>query len=168
MIDCISMYQPWAQWVALGWKTIETRRHNKLACLARRGKRIVIQAADRWDPHWQAKSFEFLNDEQFNETWSAEKDNKWPRGALICTVDVVGHMENMISNEINNQEALCDIGGLCGLFLKDVYRFNPIPWKGHQGIMKVPEGVIAHASKHAHMLHLLNWQTLDERMRPHR
>ena len=144
MIDCISMYQPWAQWVALGWKTIETRRHNRLACLARRGDRIVIHAAQKWDPYWQTKSFQFLNDEQFKKTWAAEKDDSWPRKAIICTVFPKAHE---ILYDMDSKKALCDCqwGDLFGLVLKDVRSFTPIPWKGHQGIMKIPEEVIAHA-----------------------
>ncbi len=42
MIDCISMWQPWATWVEKEWKKVETRRHERLACLARRAKRIAI------------------------------------------------------------------------------------------------------------------------------
>jgi len=144
MIDCISMYQPWAQWVALGWKPIETRRHNKLACLARRGRRIVIHAADKWDSEWWIKSREFITSDRRQITM-AEKD-RWPRGALICTVfpTELSRLSSVMSNL-----ALCDCSGndLYGLILKDAQRFDPIKWSGHQGIMKVPEEVIEKAVK---------------------
>ena len=44
-IPCISLWQPWASLIALGWKTVETRGHNRFACLA--GRRIAIPAAGR-------------------------------------------------------------------------------------------------------------------------
>ncbi|MEO8205996.1 MAG: hypothetical protein ABI615_07430 [Chthoniobacterales bacterium] len=43
----ISLWQPWAQFVALGWKTIETRTHTRFNSLV--GQRIAIQAAQKWD-----------------------------------------------------------------------------------------------------------------------
>lgn len=36
-IKCISMWQPWAWWVMRGWKTIETRTHNRFKGLAGSG-----------------------------------------------------------------------------------------------------------------------------------
>lgn len=145
MIDCISMYQPWAQWVALGWKTIETRRHNKLACLARRGKRIVIHASDKWDIDWCLKANDFLTQHQFNMT-AYQGFEFWPRGALICTVKIHGHWQ---LGSPASHLALCDCSGgdLFGLTLQAVQRFDPIKWKGHQGIMKIPDEVIEKATR---------------------
>jgi hypothetical protein len=143
MIDCISMWNPWAQWVALGWKTIETRRHARLEALI--GFRIAIHAAQKWDPDWREKSKGFLSDERYYHTMKHFK-NGWPRGALVCTVlvrrgrwipDCQGELTDL------NKAALCDVRGLHCLFLEDVHRFEPISWTGHQGIMKVPEEVIS-------------------------
>ena len=145
-MDCVSMYQPWAQWVALGWKTIETRRHNKLACLARRGKRIVIHAAGKWDPHWREKADPYLEHRQYYDTVEAQRVNIWPRGALICTVFPAEHAR---LSSVMSPLALCDCSGndLFGIVLGDVQRFAPIKWTGHQGIMKVPDEVIERAIK---------------------
>lgn len=144
MIDCISMWNPWAMWVEKEWKKIETRRHNKLACLAQRRKRIVIHAADKWDPDWKKRAMDYLSDEQYVITGVSEwKDgpNAWPRGALVCTVFPKEHRQLIWSD---SQQALCECGynDLFGLVLEDVQRFDPIPWKGHQGIMKIPEEVL--------------------------
>lgn len=43
----ITLYQPWATWIVRGWKTIETRTHNKFACLI--GKTILIHAGQKTD-----------------------------------------------------------------------------------------------------------------------
>ena len=38
----ITLYQPWATWIMRGWKTIETRTHNRFKSLD--GKTILIHA----------------------------------------------------------------------------------------------------------------------------
>lgn len=126
-------------WVALGWKTIETRRHARLACLVHRRKRIAIHAAKKWDLDWIKKASLYLADWQYEETVRNRYD--WPRMALICTVLPDEHRRLIRSD---SQHALrdCSKEDLFGLVFNDVQRFDPIPWKGHQGIMKVPEEVI--------------------------
>jgi hypothetical protein len=47
VISVISLWQPWAQWVSIGLKSIETRLHPRFASLV--GQRIAIHAAARWD-----------------------------------------------------------------------------------------------------------------------
>lgn len=143
-IDCISMWQPWAMWTALGWKTAETRRHNRLACLAQRKRRIAIHAANKWDPDWKEKARPFLTNDQLDETVSAQLYDIWPRKAIICTVFPDEHRRLVWSD---SNQALCECGynDLFGLILEDIELFDPIPWKGHQGIMKVPEEVIRNA-----------------------
>ena len=153
MIDCISMWQPWATWVEKEWKKTETRRHNRLACLAKREKRIAIHAAQKWDPDWRDKAGDWLSSEQYDETDEAEFNflhieqyGVWPRGALICTVFPAEHAR---LSSVMSPLALCDCSGndLYGIVLEDVQRFRPIKWTGHQGIMKVPEEVIERAKE---------------------
>lgn len=43
----ITLWQPWATWVVLGWKTIETRLHPRFASLA--GQVIGIHAGLKFD-----------------------------------------------------------------------------------------------------------------------
>lgn len=146
MIDCISMWQPWATWVEKEWKKTETRRHKRLACLARRRKRIVIHAADKWDPDWREKAELFLSPDQSIETQDAQRGDLWPRKALICTVFPKEHRQLIWSD---SQDALCEcsFNDLYGLVLQDVLRFDPITWSGHQGLMKIPDGVVPEKSK---------------------
>lgn len=42
ILPVITLYQPWATWIMRGWKTIETRTHNRFACLNH--KTILIHA----------------------------------------------------------------------------------------------------------------------------
>ena len=46
-LTVISLWRPWCFWVMLGWKTIETRTHDRFANMM--GKRIGIHAAQKWD-----------------------------------------------------------------------------------------------------------------------
>lgn len=48
-MKCISLYQPWASAIAYGWKTIETRTHERFRGLV--GERIGIHAGKKWDKH---------------------------------------------------------------------------------------------------------------------
>jgi hypothetical protein len=53
-IPIISLWQPWAQWVALGWKLIESRTHNRFKSLLT--KRIGIHASAKWDAEWSMQA----------------------------------------------------------------------------------------------------------------
>jgi len=44
-LPAITLWQPWATWIALRWKTIETRPHPHLARLA--GFRVALHAGKR-------------------------------------------------------------------------------------------------------------------------
>ena len=136
----ISLWQPWAQWVALSWKTIETRTHNRFASLV--GQRIAIHAAQKIDWVWRDKAR--LSNEQFLWTFGNMLD--WPRGAVVCTAQVIEHAR---LSAVMSPLALCDCSGndLFGLVLEDVQRFDPIPWKGNQFPFTVPDEVIEKAVK---------------------
>jgi hypothetical protein len=47
ILPVITLYQPWATWIMRGWKTIETRTHNRFACL--KNKEILIHAGQTTD-----------------------------------------------------------------------------------------------------------------------
>ncbi len=65
-MPCISLWQPWAQWIALGWKTIETRTHARFAGLE--GRRIGIHAAAKWDKQAIDAARPYLTAAQLAET----------------------------------------------------------------------------------------------------
>lgn len=139
----ISLWQPWAQFVALGWKTIETRTHQNFASLA--GRRIGIHAALMWDTQWLRHAGPYMTKEQIEET--DKFDRSATGGRILCTAHVTGHRS---LDEPDSQAALisCHIrdrfGGACslpryGLLLKDVKRLaDPFKIKGKQGIFYVP------------------------------
>src|SRR5689334_13020773 len=66
----ITLYQPWATWIMRGWKTIETRTHNKFSRLE--GKRILIHAGLTTDadainnPYLTKQQLSFNPDEMIN------------------------------------------------------------------------------------------------------
>jgi hypothetical protein len=126
-LPIITLWQPWAQWVALGWKTIETRKHKKFASLV--GKRIGIHAALRWDDAALDLAGEFLTPAERSATTEFLRVG----GAVICEAFVREHRE---LNTLDNRDALIDCMHITryGLILKDVRIIEAIPQKGKQGI----------------------------------
>src|SRR5687767_2133477 len=59
----ITLYQPWATWIMRGWKTIETRTHDRFKSLA--GKIILIHAGKTTDAN--AAHNPYLTIEQIKE-----------------------------------------------------------------------------------------------------
>lgn len=137
-MKAITLWQPWATWIAIGWKTIETRRHMRFTSLV--GCRIAIQAAQKWDPQWVVTATPFLTEEQWATTSLARLNNKWPRGALVCTV-VVDHMVRAVGRRDDwGKLAMCDVAGKICYFLSDIKPLpHPVPFKGWQGIFNVPD-----------------------------
>jgi hypothetical protein len=148
-IPCISLWQPWAQFIALGWKTIETRTHERFASLV--GKRIGIHAAERWDKNWQALAGPWLTGQQIEIVNRRKVD--WPfwRGVVVCTATVDMHKP---LNYGDSQSALIDcsysfdgeiIPRRYGLLLSNVKEttFPQIRTAGKQGIFYVPESICA-------------------------
>jgi hypothetical protein len=133
-IQVISLWQPWASWVAWGWKTIETRTHNKFRNLA--GKRIAIHAAKRWDEDWHKLAHKFLSESQVEHTLSARP---LPFGEIICTVFVT---EFIPLNGHHSKSSLidCEHTERFGLVLgPDIQNLRPIPELGRQGIWTIPK-----------------------------
>lgn len=123
----ISLWNPWAIWVGLGWKTIETRTHRRFASLV--GKRIGIHSALKWDDTALETAAPFLSWTQLYETEKMLKIG----GAICWTVYVTEYRE---LDPLDNARALIDCTHVTryGLFLKDVEAIEVIPCKGKQGI----------------------------------
>lgn len=132
------MHQPWASWVALGWKTIETRTHIRFRNLT--GQTIGIHAAKRWDNEWFIKSFNYLHVE-FKLRTEEDLSINAPRGFLIATAYV---NEFRLLNKKDSDKALCycDDNDLFGLVLSNIARIEPIPMKGLQGIFNYDGEII--------------------------
>jgi hypothetical protein len=127
IMPVISMYGPWANWVGLGWKTIETRTHNRFKSLA--GKRIGIHKTLRWDDGAIDLARPFLDECQIAHT----RTFLHLGGAIFWTAFVKEHRE---LDPLDNKAALIDCTHVTryGLFLEDVQMIEMIPCNGKQGI----------------------------------
>jgi hypothetical protein len=126
-IPVISLYGPWANWVALGWKTIETRTHPRLKSLV--GKTIGIHVALKWDDDALEAAAPFLSQFQISRTQQFLRVG----GGIICTAFAYDHRE---LDSLDNGSSLIDCTHLTryGLFLRDIRPIEVIPAKGKQGI----------------------------------
>jgi len=126
----ITLWQPWATWVILGWKTIETRTHNRFKCLA--GQTIGIHAAKKYDANASSWATPWMSDDEM--LWYTRLD--YSEGVLLGTVDVV--CAGKLSG-VDSWNAMIDCNestyARYGLRLRNPVIFNiPIPVKGKQGI----------------------------------
>ena len=126
-IPVISLWMPWANWVSLGWKSIETRTHKRFASLV--GKRIGIHASLRWDNGAINAARPYLTQVQ---VLRAEKSLRIG-GAIICTA-IVSDFRPL--TEEDEQDALIECRSVqrYGLVLTDIRQIEAIPCKGKQGI----------------------------------
>lgn len=123
----ITLYQPWATWIIRGWKTIETRTHNRFASLC--GKTILIHAGMTTDSSDLAKKNRFLSTSQILQDPDEMINGFILGGAYVYQSRKLGALDQ--------QAALidCVITERYGLFLSKIKRFdNPIPVKGEMGI----------------------------------
>lgn len=81
-IPVISLWMPWANWIMLEWKKIETRTHRRFAGLA--GKRIGIHASQKWDDSAIQRALPYLTGEQIDKTQNFLRIG----GAIIGTIYV--------------------------------------------------------------------------------
>jgi hypothetical protein len=119
--------------VAYGWKTIETRLHDRFRHLV--GQRIGIHAAKRWDPSAQRAARDYLTSEQLNDPgWYFPNPR---RGRLIATAMVA---ESRRLRDADSAAALIDCGCTLryGLLLTQTRPIaKPIPMVGRQGVWTI-------------------------------
>jgi len=129
-MKAITLIQPWASWIALGWKSIETRRHRLFASLV--GTRIAIHAGKKWDVAWFARASAYLTAEQTYRTEDLRRGG--PRGAIVCTASVTDFRR---VQQIDSPAAMCNCrhGTLYGLLLADIHVLRePMPARGRLGV----------------------------------
>jgi hypothetical protein len=122
-IPVITVHQPWASLIIEGYKTIETRTHDRFKCLV--GKRIGIHAS-----------------KQIRCCAASVRSNLgyYPRFEPIhgCILGTAWVADFRSLREEDHWKALLhekECRGRYGLFLTDIKKFdNPIPAKGQQGI----------------------------------
>lgn len=137
LMPVISLWMPWANFVSLGWKTIETRKHTRFASL--KGRRIGIHASLKWDDTALDLAGEYLTEAQRIGTRNFLRLG----GGIICTAYVEDHRE---LDPLDNHRALIDCTHITryGLILSDIRELETIiPCKGKQGIFYVPELPVA-------------------------
>jgi len=136
-IPVLTLWQPWATWIAWGWKTIETRTHNKFASLL--GKRIAIHAGQKIDRNAEHTSRFCIPPRHILDMGQMAK-LPWKtgepkhRGSVIATAEVSEIIP--CCNTLHTSPSLVfEVEGLVGYTLKNVRAFpEPIPAKGKQGI----------------------------------
>jgi len=143
----ISLHQPYATFIAMKWKKIETRYHSRFKCLV--GERIAIHAAKKVVP---ITSFmcECL---PLNGTYhdivkinNIVRFMEMCRGKILCTALVTRarwapNIDFDFRKEWNKQ-AMCEVAGKFLLFLDEIEPIDPIPFRGHQGIFNVPDELL--------------------------
>lgn len=130
VMRAISLWQPWAQWVMIGWKPIETRKHARFKGLVL--QRIGIHAAAKWDTDWKRAAGPYLTPEQISITERFKKVG----GRILGTV-FVRDVSWLTPDAAPKALIECASIRRFGLILSEPQRFEPpITAKGLQGIFK--------------------------------
>jgi len=127
----ISLHRPWADWVALGWKKIETRTHSRFKKLA--GGVIAIHASKTWDLNWERAANNYLTPNQ--REFTKEVLPKWDwSGKIICYV-FVERFGRCLPSDSRDAMIECFPTIREGLWLSGVTQLSePIEIRGMQGI----------------------------------
>lgn len=123
---CITLYQPWATWIMRGWKTIETRTHNKFKSLI--GKEILIHAGNKTDGSDLTTKNKYLTPLQI-----AWRPDEMVNGYILGSAYV---KDFRLLHPADAKEALIECFTIrYGLFLTKIREFDePILCKGEMGI----------------------------------
>lgn len=120
----ITLYQPWATWIMRGWKSIETRTHNRFSCLV--NKTILIHAGKQTDGN--AIKNPYLTKEQL-----LHNPDEMINGYILGSV-FVNDFRELTTNAEQRSLIECTTKRY-GLFLEKIDRWKiPIPEKGEMGI----------------------------------
>ncbi len=132
----ITLWQPWATFIKLEWKKIETRPHDKFRSLF--GQTIGIHAAKKWDNNWLKLTEGYLTNNQTLLIEEMKMNNEIPFGEILCTTYIwaygllyPGHSQQALISCNPEVEELRRYG----LHMSDIKSFkDKIVVKGHQGI----------------------------------
>lgn len=127
----ITLWQPWATLIALGWKRIETRTHNRFRNLE--GQIIGIHAGNKWDNAWSFLAGNYLTGEQYSLIRKMQAEKKIPFGKIICAGKIYTYRK-LVSSDAEKALIECDTERY-GLFIYDIKILEPpIEARGKQGI----------------------------------
>lgn len=139
MVRAISLHQPWASFVALGVKEIETRGWST----DYRGP-LVIHAA-KSIPTYARRAMATVEIERLMSQHDLDMETM-PRGALLATVELVDVLPtHMVESDISDTErALGDYGHNRFAWILAYPRMldAPVPYRGHQSFWSVPPEVL--------------------------
>jgi hypothetical protein len=129
----ITLRQPWAQFIAEGWKTIETRTHDRFKKFA--GKDILIHAGAAWDKKWLTLAGPYLSREEIQKTLQWETAWRPMEPQILCKAHV-GSFGLVDPSDLFSQGALIDCikTKRYGLFLNRIEKNKPILIPGAQGL----------------------------------
>ena len=142
-MNAITLWEPWATLIALKFKTIETRDHDRFWAL--KNKRIAIHAGRSFDDTAWLTIEELEDDLQWEiempdfrkvfgaQAWKALRDpTAWNQGRVVATAFVEDARRLTIQDSVG---ALCCAEGRFGLVLSNVERLtHAIPARGYQGV----------------------------------
>jgi hypothetical protein len=128
----ITLQRPWAYWVLLGLKSIETRTHSRFRSLV--GQRIGIHAGQQWDDSALKIAGPYLGEQRLGQWRNArEYADLWEPGVICCTALVNDARPLTIQDE---RAAMIECKTpRYGLILSDIVPLaEPVPARGQQGI----------------------------------
>lgn len=129
-MKALSLWQPWASWVAWGWKTIETRTHPRFRSLV--GQTIAIHAAKRWDEHALTVAWPFLTLKQYLISRELPHHRQ---GHIVAVAEVVKCARLRVEDADAALSAVVKEDPRFGLQLSAVRSITaPIYARGRQGI----------------------------------
>jgi hypothetical protein len=128
-LTCITLHMPWAYWVLMGWKTVESRTHQRFACL--KGRSIGIHASLSWDPKAMRLAKDYLTSERLQATRSINPEKYY--GRILCMAECYGF--NLLDGADAPLAMLETKTKRWGNYLTLVKPFQPfIKARGYQGI----------------------------------
>lgn len=161
-MKAISLWQPWATFIASGAKKIETRSwstgyRGPIAIHAAKRKILKeIKELAEYEDYRAALGIPVQEEEDSEIEAAVDKMLALPYGVIIA----VATLKDCIAvSNVNRTELRRDHGGWCecdlgnygsgryGWLLEDVRAIEPIPYKGEQGLFDVPDSVILSATK---------------------
>lgn len=135
-VRALSLWRPWADWVILGWKPIETRLHQRFRCLGERPTMLAIHAAAKWDKTANEAARQWLTEDQIRLTETIIRQHP-VEGHVIGTVMVMAFAPLRKKDEAR---ALIECRSVqrYGLILTDPTPLvPPLKVRGMQGLFRV-------------------------------
>lgn len=128
-MKAISLWQPWASLMAMGLKKVETRHWP-----TRYRGPLLIHAAKKFVPP----------DSGLIQDLVKIPLGDLPRGCLLCKVELIGC--HQVNADNRPWEPECSFGNYeIGRYMwitDNLETFDPIPFRGSQGIFEVPDDLL--------------------------